>query len=240
MNKNPKLHFQRFEMKYQLPLALADRLVPALLLHMKFDQNAQLQNNEMYYEVRSIYFDSIDFRAYHEKIDGFEKRKKLRIRIYGNDDERLFFEIKRKHGQVVKKDRLIVDSGDFTEIISGNFEKFHFANDELEVIEEFVFEKKYFNMRPNTLVAYKRRALVGTNEDKLRITFDYDIQATSLGYVDFAKKTRPILKDMLIMEVKFNNVLPNWVHDIIQKYGLKADSYSKYCAGVEASYPQFV
>ena len=55
------------------------------------------------YEIRSLYFDSLDDRDFHEKEDGIELRRKIRMRTYGADTPFAMLEMKQKQGQLQKK-----------------------------------------------------------------------------------------------------------------------------------------
>lgn len=54
------------------------------------------------YEIRSLYFDSIDDRDYQEKEDGIELRRKIRLRNYGSNSMFAMLEMKQKQGQLQK------------------------------------------------------------------------------------------------------------------------------------------
>ena len=56
------------------------------------------------YLIRSIYYDTANLNFFQEKIDGVGRRKKVRIRFYGNEKiEASFLEIKRRDGNMVSK-----------------------------------------------------------------------------------------------------------------------------------------
>lgn len=55
------------------------------------------------YLIRSLYFDSLDERDFHEKEDGVELRRKIRLRNYGPDSKVAKLEMKKKQGAMQKK-----------------------------------------------------------------------------------------------------------------------------------------
>ena len=62
--------------------------------------------------IHTIYFDDARLSACHENLDGVPRRAKVRLRWYDQGDEegRLFFEIKRRVDSVVHKQRLAIHS----------------------------------------------------------------------------------------------------------------------------------
>jgi len=55
-------------------------------------------------KVSSIYFDDLEYSAYHENIDGDIHKEKYRIRYYNDKTSPLFFEIKKKSGILGSKE----------------------------------------------------------------------------------------------------------------------------------------
>lgn len=237
--KQLKLHFQRFELKYQIPTNIADLILPTLLNHMDWDPYASGYPNNAY-DVHSIYFDSPTFKNHYEKVEGAMYRKKIRVRSYTTDlteDSPVFVEIKRKYNSIIIKDRVKIAFSDAKELLDGHAPTGHFSENDSDFINECRFDIRYHGMRPKMLVSYKRRPLISKrNGNELRVTFDSDISSTACTSVDFSSTATPIFDGMLVMEVKFNNLLPHWLHDIIQQYQLEAWPYSKYSNGVESAY----
>ena len=75
----------RNEIKFIISKNIAEILKQRLSLIMDLDTNSFNDDNS--YFIRSLYFDDEDSKAYYEKIDGVEYRKKYRIRIYNLDDK---------------------------------------------------------------------------------------------------------------------------------------------------------
>lgn len=238
------LHFQRYEFKYHIPIRIADKIVPELLNYMDFDPHVKSgkatdEGIGQHYEVHSVYLDSPHFKNYHEKVEGELFRKKLRIRSYSKDikdSTPVFVEIKRKYNMVIIKDRTVLPLQKAISLAQGQVDHSLLKGEHHEVVDEFMQDKVMYAMRPKVLVSYKRKPLVSRNGMNLRVTFDYDIQAARTNRVDFSLPTKPIYPGMLVMEIKFNDMLPYWLHETIQKYKLEAWPYSKYCFGIENTY----
>ena len=68
----------RQEKKYLMTVADASRLASRLERVMMADAH----NGATGYRIRSLYFDTSDDRDFHDKEDGLELRRKIRLRIY--------------------------------------------------------------------------------------------------------------------------------------------------------------
>src|SRR5262245_23071096 len=79
---NKPLLMQRWEVKYVVDRTTRTALERDLSALMRPDAFA---GNDGTYIVRSLYFDSPDFMAYHSKVSGDAVRHKVRTRIYTDD-----------------------------------------------------------------------------------------------------------------------------------------------------------
>jgi len=239
--QKPKLHFQRFEFKYFLPKNTADKLIPALLNHMEWDPYV-LTTGRDHYQVNSLYFDNENFDCFWDKEAGVSDRKKFRFRYYGHtvsDDQRVFLEIKRKNNALVIKDRILLPANDAANnILDAKLLELYKQDPDNDFIHELIWFKKRNCLRPKLFVTYKRKALIDRRDKRFRVTFDYDIRAQLAdrltGRFD---KLRAIYPTGVVLEVKYNNVLPKWFHEVIQKYQLQRITFSKYCNGLRKVKP---
>ncbi len=113
----------RHELKFVLPTSFMPRLRDAFAPHVALDFFCRSRSGQNY-TVRSIYFDSLELDFFFEKMDGFDVRKKLRVRTYDapGDHENAFIEIKRKHGRYGFKDRLKVPLGNVYDVLDLDYE----------------------------------------------------------------------------------------------------------------------
>lgn len=239
-----KLHFQRFEMKYQIPLPLIDGLIPEFLKYMDFDQHAEGEPDHAY-RVHSLYYDSAGLDCYYQKLAGVKVRKKLRIRFYDADlkpETIVFLEIKRKYDMVVIKDRFALTYKDCDNLLRFNKMPQHFLvdNDKKEALNEFLWLKTYNGMVPQIMVSYQRKALMSKVDSDFRVTLDFGIKTHPADWVTDQKRYLPVFPGTAILEVKFNNVMPAWFHQIIQRYNLTQQPFSKYAYSLETCKPQLV
>jgi len=226
--KEEKYFFQRFEWKYIIDRFTANKIYKELLLYkMDIDPFAiDMPNN--FYVVNSIYFDSPTLKCYYDKMAGIKNRFKLRVRFYNDikEDSFLFLEIKKKVDAIVIKERLKINYNIDKKISfdSFNLNKSSILSDEQNTFDRFSFLKKRYSMKPLVGVKYKRKPLVGRFDNKIRITFDYDLKS----YDPRMPNVLSGIDNNVIMEVKYNNTMPSWLKIIINKYNLNRDAYSKY------------
>ena len=85
-------------------------------------------------------------------------------------------------------------------------------------------------MRPRTIVDYDREPWI-LDEGTVRITFDSDVRA-AIGSFDMFDPTMPTLPVLepgkLIMEVKFTELLPQIVKEILPPQAAEFTAVSKY------------
>lgn len=237
MEKNN--HIYRFEVKYEIPTRIIGRLEADIKnFGMDLDKNCLINGG---YHVASLYFDSYDFSNYQDKAGGFLKRKKLRARIYESyldKSEVVWFEIKKKYDIKNTKIRLKLNREEWERFIKKGpsaLLTMDRGGDELKAKNEIFSDLIGFSLKPKVVVRYWRRALLNKFKD-LRITFDSNLAAckkTDLGYNGFATQVN---KNMAVMEVKYNHIMPFWLKEIIKNYNLKRDAYSKYALSLEALY----
>ena len=104
-------------------------------------------------------------------------------------------------------------------------------NDKL--LNEFILKTKFYGYRPVVIINYNRIPYV-YKVGNVRLTLDYDI---SIDYntEDFFKtenKHVPIIEDnMRILEVKYDEFIPNYIAWLISINTLERTSYSKYLNG---------
>ena len=73
----------RYEHKYHLDITRMNDLIYKLTKVLNLDPHSQ----DGSYQVTSLYFDTIFNELYYEKLEGLEKREKIRIRVYNHSDK---------------------------------------------------------------------------------------------------------------------------------------------------------
>ncbi len=215
----------RQEKKYWVNQADMARLSARLAQVMLQDEH----NGAQGYWIRSLYFDTLDDGDYREKLDGVEKRRKLRLRIYDTAAQFAMLEMKQKEGAYQKKRSLRVTREQAREMIAGRYDCL------LKYDEPFACEC-YGLMhrqcyRPKAVVDYQRRAFIA-KENKIRVTFDHQIRATEAAFDLFSPRlnTYPVLDPFNgVLEVKYNGFLLSYIKDAVNGADRSELSMSKYC-----------
>ena len=180
------------------------------------------------YMIRSLYFDDYWNSAYEEKEAGILMRKKYRIRIYNYSDRSIKLERKKKHGSYIFKESAPLTREEVEKILAGDYE-FLLKSQNL-LCREFYVECVSNMMRPRTIVDYDREPWI-MDEGTVRVTFDRDVRA-AIGSFDIFDPTLPTLPVLepgkLVMEVKFTEMLPQIVRDILPPHAAEFTAVSKY------------
>lgn len=183
------------------------------------------QNGE--YFIRSLYFDSYSDRALREKLDGFGEREKFRIRFYNMEDGFIRLEKKSKKKGLCLKRSAAITREQTERIISGDA-GFLEASEE-PLLREFYIKYLTERLRPKIIVDYDRTAFAYPYGN-VRVTFDRNI-SSSYNFGNFFGKAASVpVPNRIILEVKYDEFLPQIIADITQLGGRQSCSYSKYAA----------
>jgi hypothetical protein len=166
------------------------------------------------YHIRSLYFDDFRNSAFFDKMAGVPVRKKYRMRIYNLCDDFIKFERKSKFNEYVCKEIAVLSREEADRIIGGDVT--FLAKSDRKILKCFYLECRRNLLRPVVLVDYLREAYVHPVGD-VRVTFDIGLQ-TALGPVSFFEKSVSTVgireEPGVILEVKFDNVLPEVVRGL--------------------------
>ncbi|MFH1611585.1 MAG: polyphosphate polymerase domain-containing protein [Patescibacteria group bacterium] len=231
--------FNRYELKYVLPIAKCNKIIKDLEVYVVPDSYGDALGR---YMLTSLYYDTTDFRFYHEKINGLKHRKKLRIRIYENqeqvtEDTLVYVEVKERIDRIIRKRRVSMKLKDAL-AFCGDENALELNIQPDKVLSEFRYMLRMYHLRPTIITSYQRQAFHGTKYDRgLRITFDtnmrYRRNNLDLTKKDFGEFMLP--PDVCIMEIKVNNSIPLWLTQIIAKHELQIYRISKYCTSLECA-----
>lgn len=181
------------------------------------------------YEIRSLYFDNMNNKALKEKIDGVNVREKFRIRYYNGDTSLINLEKKSKINGLCLKESVRLTIEQTEAILNGDYTWMAECKDSL--IRELYIKMKHDGLRPKTIVDYMREPFI-FRPGNVRITLDYNIR-TGISCVDFLNNscvTVPIANNPIILEIKWDEYLPDIIKDIIQLNNGRIGTFSKYAA----------
>ena len=101
--------YSRHELKYLINWDQRELLTQALVNYMDLDTHGDDQGR---YPITSLYYDTVDYKAYWDKIEGHKFRRKVRVRVYGDrlvtPETRCFVEIKQRINKTLQKKRVIL------------------------------------------------------------------------------------------------------------------------------------
>jgi SPX domain protein involved in polyphosphate accumulation len=229
--------FNRFELKYLVSAAAAEKFRQAIQANLAPDDHAE-SNGGCF--LSSLYYDSPDYRFYWEKVDGIRYRRKLLIRHYEecrplDADTPVFVEIKQRVNRVTQKRRAVLPYRDALRLCSERQIPEHLPEDRA-LIEEVASLAWQYNLRPASVVRYCRRALVGTDYDiGLRVTFDTELtyRTTELD-LQYPHDGLPLFPPgIIVIEIKVNDRLPYWLTEQVAIHNLNLVRVSKYCRSIE-------
>ena len=215
----------RHELKFKISNSAAEVLKQKLSLILKKDKNAYYSDGS--YLIKSLYFDDLDSTSYYEKMDGVLYRKKYRIRIYNNNDEFIRLEKKMKHNTYTAKEQILISKDIYSKILNGKLDE---IDSPTGLLEEFITNSKTKHLVPSVIVLYHRIAFTYPISE-VRITFDSHIQSGLYNY-DLLDKEVPMYDvsepGKQVLEVKFNEVLPLHIANILNDIPSCKEAVSKF------------
>ena len=201
----------RHEVKHEI--SCHDMLVLRQRLRAVMKPDAHATGGQ--YAIRSLYFDNLDDKALREKLDGVNIREKYRIRLYNNDPSVIHLERKFKWGGLGYKDSAVLTPEQAQAIVRGDAGWMAASAD--EVILGFYTRIRNEGLAAKVIVDYTREPFV-FGPGNVRVTLDYDIR-TALRCTDFLNPgcvTVPVPDSPCILEVKWDNYLPDIIRDAVQ------------------------
>jgi hypothetical protein len=179
------------------------------------------------YHIRSLYFEDANNTALSEKQAGVLSRKKYRIRIYNLENSIIKLEKKAKEGQFISKQSAQITLNEYNKIINNDIEFLRNSNDVL--LQEFYYDKLSNCYTPVVVVDYIREAYV-LGYSNIRITFDKELK-TGLNRIDIFNDIpmiKAIEEPMMILEIKYDHFLPDFLRNILQIDSSQKYAISKY------------
>lgn len=215
----------RHELKFKISNCAAEVLKQKLSLILGKDKNAYYEDGS--YLIKSLYFDDRDSTSYYEKMDGVLYRKKYRIRMYNDVDTFIRLEKKMKHNNYTAKEQMLISKDIYSKILNGKI-------DEIEnpegLLLEFITNYKNKGLVPSVIVEYHRTAFTYPISE-VRITFDSNIQSSLYNY-DLFNTSYPRFnvdeEGKQVLEVKFNEVLPLHIANILNDIPSCREAVSKF------------
>lgn len=214
----------RHELKFVISNAQRLMIENSLMGVMQRDKHLEGES----YNIRSVYFDDYQHSCYYENENGTDPREKFRIRIYDCKDDFIRLELKKKEKSMTQKLQCELTRGQYDRIMSG--EPLSDFGELPPLLKKFELQRMTRLLRPDIIVDYHRIPYVYTLGN-VRVTFDMDV-ASSVDFRGFFSRElslRPILQqDMLILEVKYDELLPGYIENIVKSAAGRKTSFSKF------------
>ena len=167
-------------------------------------------------------------KCYFENEDGTDPREKFRIRAYNCSKERISLELKQKERGKCHKVSCPMSLAMTEEIMAGKIPRID--SDTPYLIKKLICQMHSRALRPVVIVSYERVPLV-YRAGNVRVTFDRNIRSSAdiAGFFARDVPSRPILSvNTNMIEVKFDEFLPDFISEILQTTRLSQTSFSKY------------
>ena len=216
----------KFRHEYKYPVTDAEIAVLKVRLNTILSRDPHAYNGM--YNIRSLYFDDYDDNCFLENADGTDPREKFRIRIYNHSDERITLECKRKERGKTLKTACPLTRSDTERLIAGEY--LRNINEQPPLLKRLTARMMTRRMMPVVIVEYDRIPYVYKNGN-VRITFDTNVSSSSDISDFFEEKIakRPIMSPgRQLMEVKFDEFLPDHIYRTLALDDLRQTAYSKY------------
>ncbi|WP_341322819.1 polyphosphate polymerase domain-containing protein [Solibacillus sp. FSL H8-0523] len=215
----------RHEMKYYINYFEMAPLVSRISQVMPMDKHALTTEG---YNIRSLYFDGVHDHAIYDKNEGIFGREKYRIRIYNGSDDVINLERKSKYGDFIAKESARLSRAEYDAILAGHYDLLAQRNEPL--IKDFYQALRYRLFTPRVIVDYIRAAYT-YGPGNVRVTFDKELKAGVNGIDLFDDRIiyeNILYPEQLVLEVKFDQFLPDVIRKLVQPERLVRSSISKY------------
>ena len=212
-------HEWKHEINYADMLTLRTRL-PAVMQRDRHAGNGA-------YQIRSLYFDTLSDKALREKIDGVNIREKFRIRYYNGNTSFIVLEKKSKLNGLCAKQSCRITKEEAQKLVDGDIA--WMLSSDRPLCQELYSKMLSQGLKPKTIVDYTREPFVFA-PGNVRVTIDYNIR-TGAFRTDFLNPetlTLPAGESPIILEVKWDEYLPDIIKDAVTILGRRVTAFSKY------------
>ena len=180
------------------------------------------------YVIRSAYFDDCFDTCLNDNLLGAEPRSKFRLRYYGDDPQLIRLEKKSKRSGLTQKEFCPLTRSEAECFLSGGAPALE--PDAPALKKRFFTEVRQRGLTPKTIVTYERVPFVygGGN---VRVTFDRALSSANdtERFLTRDYVTRPVLPaGQLILEIKWDEMLPPFIREALQLEALQRTAFSKY------------
>mgnify|MGYP001626671824 FL=1 len=222
------LKTNRFERKFVIP-NWGSKIVEHHIKALRFGFRSIFKPRK----VNNIYFDTPNFNNYYDNHFGRSKRRKMRIRWYGETFTKVenpILEVKIKSGAVGSKLSFPLNSFDMSgKSISKSALQEVFTKSNLP--ESILIEIK--GQVPTLINCYQRQYLANLDK-KFRFTIDTNLKYFRTDRFNTSNLVSMLNKELVIVELKYDEENDSKGKEIGTKLPFRLDKFSKYVNGVDA------
>ena len=215
----------RHEYKYRIDSCQAALLEARAAAILQRDSHVEKTGN---YVVKSHYFDDYQDSCFWENEDGYNERFKFRIRYYDNRTDYIRLEKKSKRNGMTRKESCVITEEMCRSFMAGHIPQVQ--EDMSLIMKELFTEMRLRNLIPKVIVIYERRPYI-YKAGNVRITFDRSIASSNdiSHFLDANVVVRPVMqKGESLLEVKWDEVMPEFIYQNLALHELQWTSFSKY------------
>lgn len=180
------------------------------------------------YNIRSLYFDDYYNRCFYENENGTDPREKFRIRIYNHSAARIMLECKRKERGKTLKTACPLTVEQTKLLMAGK--SLPNIGEQPPLLQKLTGQILTRGLHPVVIVEYDRVPYVYTNGN-VRVTLDTNVSSSTAvdRFLDAQIPKRPVLPvGHSLLEVKYDEYLPDFIYRNLQLQNLKQTAFSKY------------
>lgn len=180
------------------------------------------------YNIRSLYFDDYYDSCMKQNENGTDPREKFRIRIYNHSTDHIKLECKRKERSKTLKTSCPLTLEQTKLLMQGK--PIGDIESQPPVLKKLTYKMLRNGFKPVVIVEYDRVPYVYKNGN-VRVTFDTNISSSSdiEHFLCENIRKRPVMpKSRQLLEVKYDEYIPDFIYRNLQLQNLTQTAYSKY------------
>jgi hypothetical protein len=239
-----KLQTNRYELKYIIDEPRAHAIHRFVRAHLEPDSHTQGHEGRGY-AVHSLYLDSPGFLTCAATLHGIKNRFKLRLRFYDDEpDSPVFCEIKRRVNMIILKKRAAVRRSAIPDLLAGAMPDpsmlyvDNYRNH--DALLRFCELRDLIDAHPAAYTSYWREGYETAEGNAVRVTFDRELRGGifhgSLSVADLESWAEPEVGGV-VLELKFTDRFPQWMHTLAEMFALERTSMPKYVKCVALANP---
>ena len=215
----------RHELKYNITAAQLQLIKTRISRLMSLDSHVGANGS---YTIRSLYFDDYYDSCFWENENGTDPREKFRIRIYNHSTARITLECKRKERGKTLKTACPLTLAQTEFLMEGK--ALPDIGQQPPLLQKLTLEMLTRQLHPVVIVEYDRIPYVYPNGNVRAIVATNPASSSAIGcFLDERIQKRPVLPlGQQLLEVKYDEYLPDFLYRSLQLPSLQQTAFSKY------------